>query len=167
MTESDNLADLYEHAAVSRFLHREARLLDRGEFDEWLSLFAERGIYWVPSMPGQTDPKAVPSIVYEDPPLLAMRIKRLQHPRAHAVATPPRTARVIGNIEIVDRVAAEQRYRVLSTMIVAEYQDERRRVFAGQVEHRLVRTNDSLKIEFKRVELIDCDGIHEFMTVPL
>ena len=33
-------------------LHREARLLDQGRFDDWLSLYSPRCVYWVPATPG-------------------------------------------------------------------------------------------------------------------
>jgi benzoate/toluate 1,2-dioxygenase beta subunit len=156
-----------DYAEVRKFLHLEARLLDRGDFEAWLELFTEHGTYWIPAVPGQTDPKAVPSILYEDRPLLAMRVRRLLHPRAHAMNPPPRTAHVVGNIELDERPRADGRYRVASTLLVAEYQDNRRRVFGGQVEHTLLRSGGTLRIASKRVDLIDCDGIHEYMTVPL
>ena len=40
---------------VQAFLIREADLLDRGLFGEWVDLFDEDGIYWVPSSPFQED----------------------------------------------------------------------------------------------------------------
>ena len=40
---------------IELFLLREAKLLDTGEFEAWLALYAPDGIYWMPSQPGQTD----------------------------------------------------------------------------------------------------------------
>ena len=37
------------------FVIREARLIDQQRFEEWLDLFAEDGIYWMPLEWGQTD----------------------------------------------------------------------------------------------------------------
>ena len=37
------------------FLYHEADLLDRREFDQWLTLFTEDGIYWLP-MDDDDDP---------------------------------------------------------------------------------------------------------------
>jgi 3-phenylpropionate/cinnamic acid dioxygenase small subunit len=37
------------------FVLREARLIDQQRFDEWLDLFSEDGIYWMPLEWGQTD----------------------------------------------------------------------------------------------------------------
>ena len=37
-------------AAAAEFLYREARLLDAGKFGEWLDLFADDAIFWVPAV---------------------------------------------------------------------------------------------------------------------
>src|SRR5690606_19668980 len=62
---------------IELFVLNEARLLDEGEFEAWLDLYAPQGIYWMPSKPGQTDPLNVASIIYEDHAILAIRVQRL------------------------------------------------------------------------------------------
>src|SRR5687768_16554245 len=52
--------------SVARFLNQEGRLLDQRKFQGWLGLFEDDAIYWIPLQRGQTDARAVPSIVYED-----------------------------------------------------------------------------------------------------
>ena len=42
-------------AAVTAFLYDEARLLDQRRWFDWLALFAEGGMYWVPLRPDQLD----------------------------------------------------------------------------------------------------------------
>ena len=41
--------------AVEQFLYLEAMYLDRKLYDEWLDLFAEDGLYWVPAAPDQQE----------------------------------------------------------------------------------------------------------------
>jgi hypothetical protein len=53
-----------------RFLQHEARLLDEGQFDEWLALFTADGSYWVPSEPDQDNPHETVSLIYDDRRLL-------------------------------------------------------------------------------------------------
>ena len=84
---------------VEQFLFHEARLLDLCGFEDWLNLFAEDGIYWIPSEPQQTDPIETVSIIYEDLSLMRMRVQRLVHPRAHALEPAPRTLHTVGNVE--------------------------------------------------------------------
>ncbi len=38
---------------LSDFVIREARMLDEEKFEEWLDLFTEDGIYWMPLEVGQ------------------------------------------------------------------------------------------------------------------
>jgi benzoate/toluate 1,2-dioxygenase subunit beta len=151
--------------AVESFILREARLLDRGEFETWLELYAPHGIYWMPSRPDQTDPLSVPSIIYEDHAILAMRVQRLLEARALVLTPMPRTTHMVSNIEIEsadgEDVSAE------AAFICVEYQGERQRMFSGRHAYRLARENGSFRIKMKRVALLNCDGVHSPITIPL
>src|SRR5438105_3024898 len=68
--------------ALVKFVLHEARLLDEKRFDDWYELFADDGYYWVPAMPGQTDPHLQNSLAYEDKFLLKLRVERLKSPLA-------------------------------------------------------------------------------------
>ena len=46
-----------EYRAVVEFLYREARLADEARYAEWLALWTDDGVYWVPAT---TDPGADP-----------------------------------------------------------------------------------------------------------
>jgi benzoate/toluate 1,2-dioxygenase beta subunit len=71
--------------------------------------------------------------------------------------------RVVSNIQCWRDGAA---YLTRSKLLMAEYRNETRRYFAATVTHRLVRDARALRIALKRVDLVDCDATHEFMTVP-
>ena len=49
-----------DHRAVAAFLYREARLADEARYAEWLALWTEDGVYWVPAT---TDPDANPVLI--------------------------------------------------------------------------------------------------------
>ncbi len=49
---------------------------------------------------------------------------------------------------------------------MVEYRRDAQRVFAGACHHRLERHGDDLKIQWKRVDLVNCDGMMEGLTVP-
>ena len=150
--------------AAERFLHREAKLLDDGDFAGWLALFAEDGVYWVPGRPGQSDPKGEASIVYEDRAILEMRLRRLLHPHAYAASPRPRTTHLVGNVEIAAEGGGT--LEVESAFVMTEYRAEARRWFSGRVKHVLRPHQDGFRIVLKRVDLIDCDGVHGVMSVP-
>jgi len=154
--------------AVEAFLFREARLLDSGAFEDWRGLFAEDGLYWIPSEPGQSDPTTTVSILREDKAMLAMRVRRLGHPRAYVLEPRPRTVHSVSNIEIVDPSDADGLCRVVSALTVHEYRAGDRTVRAARCELRLRPTGDSYLIVLKRVDLIDCDAVHDtVISIPL
>ena len=148
---------------VERFLIEEAALLDRGAYESWINLFTGDGWYWVPASPAQTDPFDHVSLFFENKTLMRMRAERLQHPRAHGVAAPIRTSRVLGNVLIHGRDGSD--ILVRSRFHLAEVQDGRQRVFAGTYIHRLSVADDALRIRVKRVDLVNADAAHEAMQV--
>ena len=151
--------------AVARFLYAESQLLDCGRFAEWLALFADDGLYWLPSVREQVDPLGIPSIIYEDVGILAMRVERLLEARALVLTPMPRTTHLVTNI-IVDAFD-ETDVKVDAAFLVVEQQDGRKQIYAGRSSYTLRRAGDSFRIALKRVELMDCDGVHAPITIPL
>jgi len=152
---------------IEEFLFHEARLLDERRFEEWKDLFTDDGIYWVPTQEGQEDGTDTHSIFYDDKSLLDHRVRRLRHPLNYAQMPPSRTRHVIGNVVIEDDGGPGGEIRVRSSLVAVEYRRERQRVFAGDCRHRLRRDGGGFRIVSKRVDLADCDGVHEHMSVPI
>ena len=75
------------------FLLHEARLLDKGQFDDWLALFTPDARYWVPSEPDQASPIDTVSLIYDDRQLLETRVRRLASPRIYSQEPRSRTSR--------------------------------------------------------------------------
>ena len=142
------------------FLYHEARLLDEQRYEDWLALFTDDATYWVPLEQGQQDPRETSSLVYDDRTLLELRVKQMRHPRAHARAPLPRTVHQVGNIVVRDLV-------VTSTLTVVEFRNEKQRLWAGLVEHRLVRNGDSFRIARKRIDLVNSEGEIEGLAILL
>ena len=51
---------------IESFLYREARLMDEHAYDEWLALWTDDALYWVPCNEDDFDPERHVSIVYEN-----------------------------------------------------------------------------------------------------
>ncbi|MBL8836497.1 MAG: aromatic-ring-hydroxylating dioxygenase subunit beta [Alphaproteobacteria bacterium] len=151
--------------ALEAFLHREAALLDDQRFEDWRDLLTGDATYWVPAAPDQPDPLDHVSLFYEDRTLLAMRIARLRHPQAHALAVPIRTSRIVGNV--MAGAPLDGDVVVRSRFQIVERQGDRQRLFAGAYTHRLVPAPGGFAIRQKRVDLIDCDGLHEAIQIIL
>lgn len=151
--------------ACEAFLFEEARLLDGRRFEEWLGLFDEDGVYWIPAAPGQDDPVNEASIAHEGLQLLEVRVRRLRHPGNHADQPPARTRRVIGNVAAEPR--GDGRVTVSSNFVVVELQDDAQRVLAGDYVHTLRPEGDGFRISRKRVNLLSCDAPMAPIVVPL
>lgn len=149
------------------FLVFEARLLDDRRFRDWMDLFTEDGTYWVPAAPGQSGPFEQASLFYDDRQLMQTRIDRLEHPRIHVQTPASRTAHIVGNVIVEEADETAGTYLVSSTVMMAEYRQDRQRIFAGRQYHRLRREGDGFRIVRKRVDLINCDSAFEAMAVPI
>ena len=94
---------------VEEFLHREARLLDARQFDEWLALLTEDIHYWMPIRRTTTVKEVANEFTKpgdmaffdDDINMLTMRVERLSVGRAWAEDPPSRTRRLITNLEIL------------------------------------------------------------------
>jgi len=145
---------------LEAFVLREARLLDERRFEAWLELFAEDGIYWVPTRADQRSPQEALSLFYETRALLAMRVARLERPDMHAQAPASRTVHHVSGIEVTGEL------EVCSSLIVGEWRAGESRWFGGRVLHRLRREPQGLRIALKRVDLIDSEAPHRALAVP-
>jgi ethylbenzene dioxygenase subunit beta len=145
---------------VEGFVLREARLLDERRFAEWLDLFADDGVYWIPTKPNQASPQEALSLIYEPKSLLAVRVDRLQRGELHVQTPPSRTVHHVSGLEVSN-------LEVHSALIVAEWRTGEARWFAGRVTHKLRKEAGGLRIVLKRVDLTDGEAPHRAIAVPL
>lgn len=164
VSSAGSVESLLRLRRVEEFLFHEARLIDERRFEDWRDLYTEDGIYWVPSEPDQDNPVDRLSIFYENPALMDVRIRQLRHNAFWAQIPPVRTRHVIGNVVLEECGEAELRSR--SSFVMVEHRADRRRVFGGEARHLLRPNGEGFKIAWKRVDIVDCDGTHGFMSVP-
>lgn len=145
-------------AEAEELLYREAFLLDRHRFDEWLALFADDATYWIPLEENQADPLETSSIVYDNRELLGLRVKQYREARAHARLPLARTAHQVSNVLINEANGKPNEVTVASTLVVIEYRQERQRTFGALVEHQLRRTPLGLHIAAKRIDLVNSES---------
>src|SRR5579884_23365 len=142
------------------FVYREARLIDDLELEEWLRLFTEDGIYWIPI----DDSKPVEwntSLVYDPPLRREERVYHLLHVPFPAQAPRSRTVHLVSNVEVA--AGGDDAFTVRSNQVVYEVrQGDFRQVGLGEVrlivarvEHVLRRVDGELRIALKKILLID------------
>jgi 3-phenylpropionate/cinnamic acid dioxygenase small subunit len=164
VSHSDAHAAPLTASQCEEFLVHEARVLDEGRFDEWLSLFTADAWYWVPSEPNQASPRDTISLIYDDRRLLETRVRRLASPRIYSQEPRSRTSRIIANVTIEE--AQGNACTVRSKFQLLEYRRETQRIFGGTCFHRLVRGSNGIQIAWKRVDLVNCDAPLEGLVVP-
>ena len=141
---------------LEQFLYHEARLLDTGQFEAWLELFTDDATYWLPLERDQADPYGTSSLIHDDRTLLEWRVKQARHPRAHARLPLARTVHQVGNVLVLSEKDSE--VNVASTLQLVEYRNEKQRLWAALVEHRLRRDGASYRIARKRVDLVNSEA---------
>lgn len=145
---------------VESFLFEEARLLDEGRLDEWLALFAEDCVYWLPIL--ECDDEMEPALIYDDRARLGERVFRLNETRAYAQEPPSRTQHNISNVEIVESAGGVTHVRCNLILFEVRVGDAsqldlgRPQVLAGRCEYSLVGS-PTIRIARKRVLLLTRD----------
>jgi 3-phenylpropionate/cinnamic acid dioxygenase small subunit len=146
-------ADLRE---VTDFLYAEARLADEARYAEWLGLWTDDAVYWVPAT---TDPGADPnrqlSHVYDNRARLETRVKMLQTGLRHSQEPASLMRRVVSNIEAR---AEGGEWVAESNFVLAELAVQARRElhwWAGRATHRLRRVDGALRLAAKTVVLVN------------
>jgi 3-phenylpropionate/cinnamic acid dioxygenase small subunit len=146
---------------AERFLYAEARLLDDRRLDDWLALFEDECLYWLPI--GEGDTAREPSIVYDDRRRLEERVFRLNETRAYAQEPPSRTQHTVSNVEVepgADGLVLVHSHLVLFEVRVGDASQSGLGVpqtLAARCEHRLRRRGDSWRIARKTVWLLTRD----------
>jgi benzoate/toluate 1,2-dioxygenase subunit beta len=146
-----------EYRAVVEFLYREARLADEARYAEWLALWTDDAVYWVPAT---TDPAADPnqhlSHIYDNRGRLETRIKLLQTGHRYSQEPASSMRRLISNIEVApaenDELVAESNFALAELAVQA-----RREMhwWVGRAKHRLRRAGGELRICRKTVVLVN------------
>ena len=140
---------------VTRFIYKEARLLDEKRFDEWYELFTEDAYYWVPLSPGQTDPLAHNSLAYEDKLLLKLRIERLKLPTAYSQKPQSRCLHVLQAPEVEK---TDTGYLARTPFLYTETRGEESQRYAATAWHSLVMVEGKLRMRLKRVDILNADS---------
>ena len=104
---------------LTQFYIREAWLLDERRFSEWLDLFTDDVLYFMPrrknvqrrEMHREVTPLGDLAILEEDKRYLEMRVARLETGMAWAEDPPSRTRHLVGNLEATPLDGGEVRTR--------------------------------------------------------
>lgn len=149
--------------AVEQLLFQQAEILDARRWNDWLSIFTDDGIYWMPAEADQEIGEGQPNIFWEDQFLMDMRIRRVEHPYAHSQAAGHRTSHVVSNVMIQSEDCKTGEIVVTSRFHMVEYRLEVQRFFGGKYTHTLANTGGGYKIKLQRVDIANVEGPFDYV----
>jgi 3-phenylpropionate/cinnamic acid dioxygenase small subunit len=145
-----------EYRAVVEFVYKEARLADEARYAEWLELWTDDGVYWVPAT---TDPGADPdkhlSHIYDNRGRIETRIKLLQTGHRYSQEPASLMRRLISNIEVATdggELVAESNFALAELSIQAKHEMH---WWVGRTAYRLRRVGGELRMCRKKVVLVN------------
>ena len=143
---------------IEQFLFTESRLLDDGAYREWLDLFADDAVYWMPARETRAERsdglgKAGDLALFEDDKaFLEQRIERIESGLAHAEEPPSRTRHFVSNVEV--SACDDGRLDVRSNILVYQSRLERTEsTYVGRREDTLCPVGGGWKIARRMIAL--------------
>jgi benzoate/toluate 1,2-dioxygenase subunit beta len=150
------------HHAVEQFLYHQADLLDRKEWEKWIGLFMDDGVYWMPPEPSYTTWDGTPAIFAEDKNLMRVRMGRVLHPDAWSQRPLWGTNHVVSNV-ILERESPSGDVIVRSRFHMMELRRDDVRHFAGSYMHQLRKTKEGYRIKLQRVDMTNAQAAFDYV----
>ncbi len=144
--------------AAAALINREAMLLDRHRWEEWIDLYTEDAVYWVPSWASEeettTDPETQLNLIYlRNRGGLEDRVFRIESRDSYASVPLDRTVHIVGNI-LVERAEGET-VEASANCLVHTYGKKGASTRGSLYDFIFRRDNGALKIARKKITFID------------
>lgn len=153
---------------IENLLYREARLLDDRRYTEWLDMYAEDSIYWVPAGPkaiDEIDPEMEISLIYDTRSLLVQRVKRLNSPYAFTQQPASRTKRLVTNIYFSSY--QKNKCEVSAAYCCYELRAKKTNTYVGHSFYSCVLVDNDWKIMKKTIDLLARDEVIDSLSFIL
>jgi 3-phenylpropionate/cinnamic acid dioxygenase small subunit len=144
---------------IVELIYREATLLDRRLWDEWISLYTEDAVYWVPSWRNEEEttdePETQLNMIYlRNRGGLEDRVFRIESRDSYASVPLDRTVHVVGNV-LVESIEGDS-ISVWANCIVHVYGAKKGATTrASLYDFALKRVGGVLRIARKKITFID------------
>jgi len=165
------MAEASSIAAVEQFLYREARLLDAQKWPEWLDLYCDDAVFWVPAvtMAGRhtTDAEQSLNFIYIAGRVgLEARALRVASGGSLASNPLPRTRHLITGVT-VDEDTPQQVQAYANAQSVAFCEARGQQILTSSYEYILRKQNGGFRIAQKKILLLEyvIDGYFDFFTI--
>lgn len=140
---------------VTAFIWQEGDMLDHGEYDTWLNLWADQGTYIIPIDPRAEDFENTLNYAYDDHHMRELRVKRLTGGESISTSPAPRTVRSVSRFRVLFADAGHVTVRCAQN--VREFRKDALKHYTADVVYELLHSGDSFKIQRKLIRLINSD----------
>jgi 3-phenylpropionate/cinnamic acid dioxygenase small subunit len=145
---------------LMQFYIREAWLLDERKFEEWLDLFTDDVLYFMPRRKNvrrrEADREVTAlgdlAVVEDDKRYLQMRVARLESGMAWAEDPPSRTRHLVGNLVVEPRDSGEVEAKT-AFLVYRSHLETDQQIFAGSREDVLRRVDGAWKVARRTIVL--------------
>ncbi len=139
-------------ANVVDFINLEADLLDHKNYEEWLQMWTDDGVYIVPIDTQATDFENTVNFAYDDAEMRRLRVARLLGGESISSVALDKTVRSVSRFRLLEE--SETMVRVRCAMILTEVRTGNLLTYPGDVEYILLKQAEGLKIQKKVVRLL-------------
>ncbi|HZM33551.1 MAG TPA: aromatic-ring-hydroxylating dioxygenase subunit beta [Burkholderiales bacterium] len=146
---------------IEQFLYKQAELLDGKQWQDWIDLFADDGVYWMPPEPSHRTWDGMPAIFAEDKNLMMVRMKRVLHPDAWSQRPLWGTNHVVSNVQVLKSSGSEIEVRSRFHMLELRRDDVRH--FAGSYLHKLEKAKSGYRIKLQRVDMTNAQAAYDYV----
>jgi 3-phenylpropionate/cinnamic acid dioxygenase small subunit len=153
MDQKNTLFSQQTFAGAIELIWREAELLDRKDYREWLSLWDPAGFYVVPIDPATTDFAATLNYAYDDQDMREKRVQRMMSGYSASASDAARTVRTVSRFTLTSDTSDE--VEVSSAQIIVAYKRGKSTLFAADLMHRISFASGEPRIAQKVIRLID------------
>lgn len=156
MTEMSKIDTQALMQDVTAFLWREADILDAPDYDAWLDLWTEDGMYIMPICEGEDYANQL-NLCYDNAKMRRDRVGRFQAGFSISSAPPARTIRTISRI-VIDEAAGDL-IKVRAAEHVIEDKFGRQRQWAANAHYTLKSEDGEFRLHEKIVRLLNSEGM--------
>lgn len=154
MDDRNKLMSQDTFSRAVRFIWREAEMLDRRDYRDWLQLWDHEGFYVVPIDPATTDFAATLNYAYDDQEMREKRVERMTSGYSASAADAARTVRTVSRFTLASDEANV--VEVQSAQIIVAYKRSVPTIFAADLTHRIRFDGDGEpRLVQKVIRLID------------
>ncbi|AWY01600.1 hypothetical protein A8139_17730 [Marinomonas primoryensis] len=141
---------------VTAFIWYEADLLDHKEYQTWLSLWDDKGLYIVPTDNSETEYESTLNLALDNAAMRRMRVARLESGESVSASAVSTTVRMMSRVRVLEETA--DLVVVRCAMTLNELRHGSLVTYPADLEYRLKPTAEGFVIDRKVIKLMHADG---------